>query len=198
LKPKSLREKRDAVLRYVYEHGSAAPNFDVPVDQIIGGLHLTRAELSDVAMLLHNQSLLAAGQANCIGLNYAGQAEAERLGPCVVMRELPSSPPQNVYIGQANKATIQIAGTRGHQYVTHTVQQSEVTALLDSIEGRLPNMPLTEENRAEASEIISALRDSTKPKSIIRALASALNSIISPFAAEFGERLVELFIGRGS
>jgi hypothetical protein len=65
-----LREIRDQILRYVYEHGG--PAWSVPSDQVRRALHMTREETVATSMLMYEQGLT----------QFAHRINADGLGPC--------------------------------------------------------------------------------------------------------------------
>jgi tetrahydromethanopterin S-methyltransferase subunit G len=86
--PKRLRLLRDHVLKHVYENGASRPGWSVPLDGVEQALKITRQEVRAVFNLLLSQGLLTlGGSVGSIGINAAGQAEAERLGVLVPMTE---------------------------------------------------------------------------------------------------------------
>ena len=189
----TLRKARDLVLRYVYEHGAGSPNFDVPGDQIEQELGLSGDDLVTVAILLHDQGLLASdGQRGCIGLSHTGQAEAERLRPVVLMRDPPASAAQQIYINSASNSTIQIAGANSEQHASNTI--TDLRHLLDEIERRLGTAELPEKQRKEAADLISALRNPVK-RNVGKLASGALSKIIQPFASEAAKQLLDWFHG---
>jgi hypothetical protein len=191
--PTCLRKNRDAVLRYVYEHGAGSFNFDVPIDQICAALRLSTNELSKVAVVLNNQGLLAQGQVNCIGLNHSGQYEAERLGPAVLMRDpTPISTVQNIHIGTATNSTVQIAGGQSHQHSKQSI--THLHNVLDEIERRLETADIDPASRSDAADLIAALRGSVTG-AVAKAAASALGAIINPISADLANRLLSWFAG---
>jgi hypothetical protein len=186
-----LRRARDLVLRYVYEHGAGSSNFDVPGDQIEQALGLSGDDLVTVAILLHDQGLLASdGQVGCIGLSHTGQTEAERLRPGVLMRDSPTPNTQQIYVRSATNSTIQIAGPNSEQHATNTI--TDLHHLLDEIERRLEMADLREVHRKEAADLIAALRKPVKP-TVGKPVAAALGAIVAPCASELAKRLLAWF-----
>jgi hypothetical protein len=53
--PRRLREIRDQILRYVYEHGAGRPAWSPPSDQVRRALHTTRDETVAASMLMYSK-----------------------------------------------------------------------------------------------------------------------------------------------
>jgi hypothetical protein len=171
----------------------------VPADEIQAALSISEDELGTVSMVLYNQRLLATdGQAGCIGLNAAGQFEAERLAPLVPMRDPPREHLPTVLVGNANNSIIQVGGSQSNQNATLSVQQNQVLELLNQIEVELPSLTLPPQKWREADDILTALREGAKKavsSAANKVLATALDAILRPVGSELGQRLLHLIVG---
>lgn len=187
------RRNRDRVLRYIYENCADSPFFGMDIDEVAKALGLTYPEeMGAVHSLLYNQGLL---NERCpygsMALNIAGQAEAERLGPAVLMRDPPPSPAvQHIHIGNATNSNVLIAGAHSHQHATNTVTQ--LHQILNEIERCLATAPIGEPQRTEAADLIAALRGPIKG-AIAKAAGTALSNIVSPISADLGKQLLDWF-----
>lgn len=192
--PERRRELRDLVLLYVYENGSDMPYWSVPGEQIQKALSISRQELSDVGMMLHNQGLIATpGIAGSIGLNEAGQAEAEALRPRVLMRDPP--PSSNPVTINAHYSVVQVAGSHSSQTAHYSVDQSRAMQLLDQIERSIPDLDLEPAEKEEAKGLAASLRRGLKdlPAAGQRAMAGVLVELIKKGGSELGESLMQVF-----
>jgi hypothetical protein len=191
-----LRQLRDQVIRYVYEHGAGKWGWGVPIDQVERALGITGTELRTVSMLLREQGLLPNhGSLTNIGLNQEGQEEAARLGS-LPMHE----PSQPATIIHANYSIVQVAGAHSSQTANLSIDQSQITTLLDQIERELPQLELETGKRDEAIGILGALREALLhklPAAGVRVLAAGLSGIITEAGSELGKRLLEA-LGMGA
>lgn len=75
-----LRQNRDAVIRYLYEHRAGKPAFALPGREVGAALGLSREELDEVGMLMTQQGLFEAFVGG-IGLSREANEKPNALGP---------------------------------------------------------------------------------------------------------------------
>lgn len=193
LPPDRLRDLRDNVLRYVYDHGAGNPFFATDGKSVAKDLDIAPHEMNAVAMLLHSQGLFESrGPVGSISLNDRGQAEAERLGPAVRFRE-PIEP--NPVVINANYSVVQVAGHNSHQSATYNLDQSKLIALLDQIEAEIPKLNLTSAEKEEAKGLVEAGKQGAASRlgaAGMRAIGGSLSSLLTSAGSELGKRLVAL------
>lgn len=193
---KRLRELRDAVLRYIYKNGATNPYFSVDEDDLQRDLNITRPELSAVWMVLHNQDLLPGrgeGIGGMIGLSERGQAEAERLGPEVLMREQPSDK-QTIHINAAY-SVVQIAGHGSTQTANLQVEKPAIEDLLTRIEAELEVLKIDTPTKDQAAGLVASLRQGVAAKlgdAGLRAMGAALSGILNGAGSSLGKSLAKL------
>ncbi|KQS75468.1 hypothetical protein ASG32_27275 [Methylobacterium sp. Leaf361] len=190
----ALRRARDAVLLYVYHHGMSRPACCVPQDQVANGCGLTMEQLGQVAGLLSNQGLFnTRGQIGSVCLNEEGQREAERLGPLVPMRDPPA--PTSVHVG-ANYGIVQVGGVGSSQVASQTLDQSQITLLLNRIEQEIPSLNLAPAEKDEAQGILTTLRKVVSEegaKAGGRLLAAGLVDLLKRGGSALWEQLPSAF-----
>ena len=198
LDPRRLRQIRDALLRYVYEHGADGPGWSVPASDVSRALAITRDELRAAVRLAMNQGLISNRcPAESIGLSLAGQDEAERLGPEVLMRSLEAAPPSQVI---AINSVVQFAGANSRQSAHLSIQQ-QVSALLDEIDRTLPALPIDERSKDKARRLLTGLKDALSrglEKVVVQALAAPLADLLSAGGSDLGRRLLGLLTSADS
>jgi hypothetical protein len=189
---KRLKEMRDKVIRYVYEHGAGNWKWGVDRDQVKQALGITEHELRNVYMLMIEQHLVPeGGSISDIGLSERGQEEAVRLGTSTAMHE-PSPAPITI---NANYSIVQVAGANSTQSAQLSIDQSKVSHVIDQIEKELPSLNLQPVERAEASDLLTSLRKlitEKLPGAAARAVGAALAAIITAGGSKLGEILLSL------
>jgi hypothetical protein len=198
---KRLRRVRDAILRYAYERGAGMPYFSVDYHKLQADLGITSEEFSSATMLMMNQGLLPGsgqGIVGTLGLSERGQAEAESLGPDVLLREPTSS--QTVHINAAY-SVVQVAGAGSTLTASLQVDQSSIEAVLKQIEAELPKLPINPATREQAEGLVASLRQGLAAKighAGLRAIGAALTGILSGAGSALGKGLAGLLgIGPG-
>lgn len=196
--PQRLRELRDMTIRFAYDNGAARPYFFVTEDELSKGIGISGEELSKVAMLMMNQGLIAKyAPVGTIGLSDLGQAEAERLGPAVLMRE-PS--PSGTVVVNASYSVVQIAGHNSTLTANYSLKHSEIASVLEEIEQELPRLSLSPAAVNEAKGLIDDCRKGIVGKmgsAGLRAMGASLSSLLTSGGSELGKRLIGL-LGIGS
>ncbi|MBS7542533.1 hypothetical protein [Ancylobacter oerskovii] len=189
ISPQRLREVRDQILRYVYEHGAGHPSWDVETYKIKTAIGATADEFERATMLIYEQGLMGGGQIGSIGLNQRGQMEAERLGVAVPMRD----PDLSGLTIHANYSVVQVAGANSSQNAALQVGITDLARILSEIEVILPSLPLTKEERAEATDLTSTLKSgaNTLKGGALRAIGGALSSILTGAGSGLGKTLAE-------
>jgi hypothetical protein len=187
-----LRQLRDQVIRYVYEHGAGKWGWGVPLEQVQKALGISSQELQTITMLLIEQGLFAKhGPISNIGLSSEGQDEAVRLGSGIPMRE-PSQTPMVIH---ANYSVVQVAGANSTQSAQLAVDQSQITNVMEQIEKELPTLNLEPHERQEAKDLLGSLRKEISdklPGAAARAIGAALAAIIMAGGSELGQVLLDV------
>ena len=190
--PARLKSLRDQVIRYVYANGASNYGWGVKMDKVQEALGITRRELQTVYMLMMEQGLSAEqGMIADIGLSKNGQEEALRLGAETPMHE----PRQGPITINANYSIVQVAGDNSSQSGQVSIDQSEVTQIIDQIEKEIPSLNLTDGERAEAKDLLTSLRElimKQLPGAAMRAVGAALSAIITAGGSKLGELLMKL------
>lgn len=186
-----LRKVRDQILVYVYENGAGSPNFDVSGKHVQHALNLTSDEMSEAVLLMHTQGFLAQGQVGSIGLSEYGQAEAERLGPAVLMREPPA--PSAIHV-HANHSIVQVAGAGSTQHASLSMQNSELQAIFAEIERAIPTLGIPDADKEHAKGLLSSLRSGvgTIADAGLKAIGASLGGVLTSAGSPLGKRLAEL------
>jgi hypothetical protein len=152
--PPRLKQLRDQVIRFVYEHGAGKWGWGVPFDEVSAALGITKPDLRTIVAVLRDQRLLSQADLSDIGLNEKGQEEAARLGSMPMHERSPPAITIN-----AGNSIVQVAGAHSAQTAQlSTVDQSKVNAILDQIESELPQLSLEAGKRDEATGIAATLR----------------------------------------
>lgn len=189
-----LRRYRDVVLKYLYDNGAGMPSFSVPYNQIERDLGFSQDILNQIWMIMHNQGLDATpGMGGCLGLSDAGQREAERLGPSVMMREPP--PSGSVTINASGYSIVQLAGANSTQTASVSSAQTTLMSTLDEIERELPRLRLQDVQRDEARGLVAGLRQAIRdrlPEAGIRAMGAGLKGLLTAAGSDLGHRLGQL------
>jgi hypothetical protein len=192
ISPTRLRQLRDQVIRYVYEHGAGQWGWGVPLEQVENALGITSQELQTIGMLLREQRLLPDhGSITNIGLNSKGQVEGERLGPSVPMQEPEPSP----MVIHANYSIVQVAGANSTQSAQLAVDQSQLINIMEQIEKELPTLKLEPREREEAKDLLGSLRKQLAdklPGAASRAIGAALAAIIMDGGSKLGQVLLDI------
>lgn len=194
-----LREVRDAIIRYVYDNGAGIPYFSVEEGKISAALGLTKEELSAAFYLMLTQGIIAErGLGGTIGLSDYGQAEAERLGPAIPMREPTTS--QSVHINAAY-SIVQVGGSGSTQTANLTVDNAALADLLRRISTDIERLNLDSPTREHAKSLVSSLQQGLAAKigqAGLKAIGASLASILTGAGSTLGAALANLLgIGPG-
>ena len=189
---KRLKDMRDRVIRYVYEHGAGNWKWGVNRDQVTQALGITKHELLKIHMIMIEQGLVSeGGSISDIGLSERGQEEAVRLGTSTAMHE-PSPAPITIH---ANYSIVQVAEANSTQSAQLSIDQSRVSQVLDQIDKELPSLNLQPAERSEASALLGSLRKLITEKlssAAVRAIGAALAAIITAGGSALGQALLDL------
>lgn len=191
VEPLRLREIRDLVLAYVYQHGAGKPYFSVEDDRIRRDLSLSREEFQAVSVLMHSQSLSHVAFVGSMGLSVRGQDEAEALGPEVLMRS--RAPATTVHIN-ASYSVVQVGAAGSSQSASLSVQHSHLVGLLADIERALPALSMDDATREEAKGLVASMRKGigTIGEAGLKAIGAALGSTLVQSGSDLGHRLLKL------
>jgi hypothetical protein len=172
-----LRRLRDQVLRLVYVRGAGSYEFSVPIDDIMSELGMSQYEFSDVWALLRSQRL-SSSQAlgGCLGLNSAGQHEAEGLGVAVPMRDATTFSPITI---NNHSGIVQIGGAGSTQSATLTI--TEFSRALDELQSTIEasgTMPAPD--KVVSRGLIDVIRDGVgkMPEIAVQSLVRSLTEIV--------------------
>jgi hypothetical protein len=186
---RSIRDIRDQIIRYVYENGAGEWEFAVDAAQVQSELGVSDDEFQKACMLLATQDLLG-GYIGAIGLNEAGQREAEAIGPTTSFRA--EARPQSVTVN-AQYSVVQIAGSGSTQTGAVHIDRGALQALIDEVTRELPKLDMSEAARAEASDLAEALKNTEGMRpAAVRATAAALSGILTAAGSALGKRILEL------
>lgn len=186
------RRLRDAALIYLYENGRA-PSLSVPDEELRRYLGVSKLDFAEVQNLIMSQGMTQGVIVGLTTLSRDGQDEAERLGPRVLMKDPP--PPTSVHIG-VNYGIAQIGGAGSSQTASQTIDQSQVSVLLDQIEREIPTLSLPPAAKEEAKDALASLRKAAieeGSKAGARMLAAGLSDLLRQGGSALCERLPELF-----
>lgn len=190
IEPKRLRDLRDKALRYIRENGAAQIKGEVAIDELQAHLGTTPDEYRSLDLFFINEHIAKTNGLNTrISLTPKGRDEADNLD-----RAPPR--PANVVTIHANYSTVQIGGDNSTQTANLAINQSAVNQVLNQIEHELPNLPLDEKKRDEASGILATLRRvivDGLPAAGARALAAVLAGILSDGGSALGQLLLAAF-----
>ena len=181
------REARDLLLRYIYDKGPEGPIWQVDPSQARRDLGLTHEECEAAMSLLIAQNLTGESYIGWIGINEAGQREAERIGVRVPMQE----PPPSAVTIHANYSVVQVAAPGSTQSAAITINQTTLNQTLDRIEAELPRLPLSDAQREEAKDCVHGLRGGGLRGGALRATGAALSSILSGAGSSLGKALAD-------
>jgi hypothetical protein len=185
-----LRELRDKALEYTALNGADKPKGLVSIADLKAYLGVTPLEWRSLYLMLHNQHLAVTdGSDSHIRLTDTGCNEANRL----------NQPEQHALVINASYSIVQLAGAHSSQTAQLDANHSQITTVLDKIEGELPHLELDPSKRDEAVGIVAALRAALLkklPAAGIRAMAAVLSGITTEAGSELGHQLLQL-LGMG-
>ena len=182
-----LMELRNRVLIYVLERGAGQPKGYVPLDEMKRELDLQRDEYRAVYLNLHQAGLAHTNATNtAIYLTDAGRLEAERMKA----GDRPGTGSMHI---DARYSVVQIAGAGSTQTASLSIDQQRVLTLVEEIEQKLPNLPLSPAQRDEATSLADALRKAVRelPAAGARAIGAALAALLTGAGSDLGHRLME-------
>ena len=193
ISPGRLKQLRDQVILYVYEHGAGNSGWGVNGDEVKHALKINDHEIQKVVMLMMEQGMLPTrGKITDIGLSERGQQEAIRLGSGIAMQE-PTAPSQTVI--HANYSIVQVAGANSSQNAQLSIDQSKFIQVIDEIEKELPSLNLQPLERTEAGDLLASLQKMITeklPSAAVRATGAALAAIITAGGSKLGGVLMDL------
>lgn len=170
------------------------PFFSVDARKLQADLGLSADELHEAHMVLINQNLTPGprqGIVGMIGIGERGQAEAERLGPTVALRDPP--PPTSI-VATGDNSIFQFAGANSVQNATANWHSADVRQVLNQIEHAIPELAISPEQKTQARGLLESLRhavSSSLPSAGLAAIAGTLSSLLDSAGSELGKVLID-------
>lgn len=192
LSPFELNELKNKAILYVYEKGLGNMYFQVPASEVMKELNVSGPTWRQITALLMNQGFWHPKTfMNNVGLSEKGQEEAELLGPATRLKQ-PRSNAKNVI--DARYSIVQIAGDNSTQTAHQTIDQSQLTQILDQIDQELETVTIDPAQKKEAKGLVSALRGYAGKAfdAAGRAISGALASILTAVGSDLGQSLLKL------
>lgn len=182
-----LMELRNRVLIYVLERGAGRPKGYVPLAEMKQDLDLQTDEYKAVLINLHSTGFARTNARNdAMYLTDSGRSEAEK------MQHGGEPASRSIHV-DARYSVVQIAGAGSTQTASLSIDQQRVLTVVEEIEQKLPDLPLSPAERDEATSLADALRKAMRdlPAAGARAIGAALAAILTGAGSDLGQRLME-------